>query len=128
MGVSFEGALDDFLGFELVEAGADGGVARMPITDRVRQRFGVVHGGAHAALAEMLASEATVAAVADPDKLVMGSSNFTTFLRPVTEGTVTARARALHRGRTSWVWDVELSGDDGRLCAVSRVTIAVRER
>lgn len=128
MGVSFEGALDDFLGFELVKAGADGAVARMPVTDRVRQRFGVVHGGAHAALAEMLASEATVAALADPSKLVVGSSNFTTFLRPVTEGSVTAHARALHSGRTSWVWDVELRADDGRLCAVSRVTIAVRER
>ena len=56
----------------------------------------------------------------------MGLSNQTSFLRPVTEGTINAVARARHRGRTTWVWEVELTDDDGRLCALTRVTVAVR--
>ena len=56
----------------------------------------------------------------------MGLSNQTSFLRPVTEGSINAVARARHRGRTTWVWEVELTDDDGRLCALTRVTVAVR--
>jgi uncharacterized protein (TIGR00369 family) len=57
----------------------------------------------------------------------MGMSNNTTFLRSITAGTIHATARPRHRGRTTWVWDVDISGDDGRVCATSRVTIAVRQ-
>ena len=75
--VAEEDCLDGVLGFEVVSIGDGEAVARFPIRDRVRQRFGLVHGGAYAALAEMLATEATVAhgeardrlAVADRDDL-----------------------------------------------------------
>jgi uncharacterized protein (TIGR00369 family) len=53
-------------------------------------------------------------------------SNQTSFLRPITAGTIHAEARCRHRGRTTWVWDVDFTDDEGRLCALSRVTIAVR--
>ena len=53
-------------------------------------------------------------------------ANNTSFLRPITEGTVHGTAVAIHRGRTSWVWDVEMRDDQDRLCATSRVTIVVR--
>jgi uncharacterized protein (TIGR00369 family) len=56
----------------------------------------------------------------------MGLSNNTSFLRPITAGTIHAEARVLHRGRTTWLLDVEITDDDGRRCALSRVTIAVR--
>jgi 1,4-dihydroxy-2-naphthoyl-CoA hydrolase len=56
----------------------------------------------------------------------MGQSNHTSFLRPVSEGTIHAEATAKHRGRTSWVWEVEFRDDQGRLCALSRVTTALR--
>jgi 1,4-dihydroxy-2-naphthoyl-CoA hydrolase len=98
------------------------------VTDAVRQRVGLVHGGAYAALAEMLASEATVAQVLDEGMIGVGLSNDSKFLRPVSAGTVTATATRLHRGRTTWVWDVTFTDDEGRVCAASRVTIAVRER
>jgi 1,4-dihydroxy-2-naphthoyl-CoA hydrolase len=125
----FEATLDGTLGFELLEIRPDRVVGRMPVTDRVRQRRGLVHGGAYAALAELLASEATAANVdGGDDLLVMGASNHTSFLRPVTEGTVTGRGRPLHRGRSSWIWDIDLTDDGGRPCAVARVTIAVRRR
>jgi uncharacterized protein (TIGR00369 family) len=58
--------------------------------------------------------------------MATGMSNLTTFVRPITEGTVHALATRLHRGRTTWVWDVRMSDDAERICAVTRMTIAVR--
>ena len=117
--------LDGVLGFELLEIGADHASARFEVQNRHRQPFGIVHGGVYAALAESLASVATYNQVKDDGKLAVGSSNFTSFLRPVTEGVVTAEARAIHSGRTSWVWEVEFTNAEGTRCAVSRVTLAV---
>ncbi len=57
----------------------------------------------------------------------MGMSNQTSFLRPITEGTVHALARRRHRGRTTWLWEVDITDDAGRLCAAVRMTIAVRD-
>jgi uncharacterized protein (TIGR00369 family) len=102
--------------------------ARMPVVPGVCQPMGIVHGGVYAAIAETLASMGTADGVLDRGHVPLGMSNNTSFLRPVSEGNVHARAEAFHRGRTSWVWDVEMRNDAGKLCATSRVTIAVRER
>ncbi len=126
--VAEDDCLDGVLGFEVVEIGEERAVARFPIRDRVRQRFGLVHGGAYAALAEMLATEATVASVYPNGFAAMGISNDTSFLKPARGETITATARRRHGGRTTWVWEVDHVDDEGRLCAVSRVTIAVRPR
>jgi len=99
--------------------------AEMPVGSQVLQRYGIVHGGAYAALAETVTSRAT-AEVVGPELGAFGQSNHTSFLRPVSAGLVRAVARARHRGRTSWVWEVEMQDAEGRLCALSRVTIAVR--
>ena len=90
------------------------------------QPFGILHGGALAALAESICSVATYNAVKDDAMLAMGQANDTAFLRPISAGHVTATARRRHGGRTTWVWDVEFADDDGRICALSRMTIAVR--
>jgi len=120
--------LDGVLGFEVVEIAEDHAVARFPVQDRVRQRFGLVHGGAYAALAEMLATEATVAHVYKDGFAAMGVSNDTSFLKPARGAFITARARRRHRGRTTWVWEIDHTDGEDRLCAISRVTIAVRPR
>lgn len=120
--------LDAMLGFRFLGATADTASGEAPFAHRVSQRFGVAHGGVYAALAELVASEGTNQNVWAGGDAGMGSSNNTTFMRPVSSGTIHARGRAIHRGRTSWVWDVEMTDDDGRLCAVSRVTLAVRPR
>jgi 1,4-dihydroxy-2-naphthoyl-CoA hydrolase len=120
--------LDGVLGFEVLELSDEEAVARFPIQDRVRQRFGLVHGGAYAALAEMLATEATVRVVYPQGHAAMGIANDTSFLRAARGEWITARGRARHRGRTTWVWEIDHSDDEGRLCAVSLVTIAVRPR
>ncbi|MDQ3849638.1 MAG: PaaI family thioesterase [Actinomycetota bacterium] len=111
-----------------VDAFGDGLVrAHVPVRDEIRQPFGLVHGGVLATIAESLASLGTLHG-SPADHVPLGMSNHTTFLRPIADGTVHATATALHRGRTTWVWDVEMSDDDGRRCAVTRMTIAVRPR
>ena len=113
-------------GIEVLELGEQRAEARMPVTPAILQPFGLVHGGALATLAEQLASQATLEVVLADGEVAIGQSNYTTFLRPIAEGTVRAEAIRLHRGRTSWLWDVRMSDDDGRLCALSRITLAVR--
>ena len=120
------GTLDDVLGFELLEADPDRCRARFAAEKRVQQPLGLVHGGAYAALAESMVSATTHLAVEADGNLAVGQSNSTSFFRPATEGTVHAEGTPIHRGRTSWVWDVRFTDDDDRLLAVSRVTIAVR--
>ena len=123
-----KGSLDDLLGFEGYEFdGEEIATARMPVHDGVKQPFGIVHGGAYASLAESLVSRATFEGSGE-GMIAMGQANESIFLRPIRSGTINARARALHRGRTSWVWDVEMTDDEGRLCATSRLIIAVRPR
>jgi uncharacterized protein (TIGR00369 family) len=69
---------------------------------------------------------ATGIAVAAEGDTAMGLANSTSFLRPITKGLIHARATRVHRGRTTWVWDVRFSDDDDHTCAVTRMTIAVR--
>jgi 1,4-dihydroxy-2-naphthoyl-CoA hydrolase len=121
-------SLDGVLGFRVTELGEEEARAEAPVTDALRQRFGLVHGGVYAALAEMLATEATVHGVWERGERAMGLSNATNFFRPIEEGAIHAHARRLHGGRTTWVWDVALRDDAGRLCAAARVTVAVRPR
>lgn len=110
----------------MLESGPERARGRVPAVNRVKQPFGLVHGGTYAALAESLASRATAEAVAEEGNLAMGLSNNTSFVRPVTDGYVNADAICRHRGRTTWLWEVEFTDDQGRLCALSRVTMAVR--
>lgn len=118
--------LDRVLGFDLVELGAESARATAEVGDEHRQPYGIVHGGVYAALAESVASAATAAGVYDDGKIAMGMSNFVTFMRPISSGTIHAQAIRKHGGSTTWVWEVEMTDDQGRLCASSRVTVAVR--
>ena len=102
--------------------------AQVVVRDEVKQPMGLVHGGLYASIAESITSSATATAVwREHGSIAMGMSNQTSFLRPITEGTVHAHARRRHRGRTTWLWEVDITDDAGHLCAVVRMTIAVRD-
>jgi uncharacterized protein (TIGR00369 family) len=127
-GHRFTEGFDGLYGLELTELG-DGVVrGRVLVHDQLKQAAGLVHGGVYAAIAESLASIATAVAVAEDGRTAMGLSNQTSFLRPITEGTIEAVAVAKHRGRTTWIWEVEMTDQHGRLCVLTRMTIAVRPR
>ena len=101
--------------------------AEVPVRDELHQPAGHVHGGVLASIAESITSMATWFAVQCEGKSAQGLSNQTSFLRPILGGTIHAVARRRHRGRTTWVWEVDITDDEGRLCALVRMTIAVRE-
>jgi 1,4-dihydroxy-2-naphthoyl-CoA hydrolase len=119
----FEG----LFGLEILTVSEDEVTARVPVRDELKQVAGLVHGGVYASIAESIASIATWYAVQADGRSALGLSNQTSFLRPILDGTIHAVARRRHRGRTTWVWDVEISDDEQRLCALVRMTIAVRE-
>jgi uncharacterized protein (TIGR00369 family) len=125
--VAYERTLESVLKRETQEMTEDRVVSTMSVDDQpLLQPMGIVHGGVYATLAEGMTSEATFRAVYPDGNIAVGMSNQTSFLRPITGGTIHAEARRRHRGRTTWLWEVDFTDDDGRLCALTRVTIAVR--
>jgi 1,4-dihydroxy-2-naphthoyl-CoA hydrolase len=117
---------NDLLGLEVTAWEDDVVRGTLEVRDELLQPAGLVHGGVYASVAETLASIATHVAVSQDGRAAMGLSNQTSFLRPITEGHVNAEARVRHRGRTTWVWEVDFTDDQGRLCSLCRMTIAVR--
>jgi 1,4-dihydroxy-2-naphthoyl-CoA hydrolase len=118
---------DRLYGLVIDECGDDVVRGHVAVREELTQPVGFVHGGVYASIAEALASLGTNVAVSEEGMLALGMANDSSFLRPVTGGTIHGVARPRHRGRTRWVWDVELTDGDGRSCALSRVTIAVRQ-
>jgi 1,4-dihydroxy-2-naphthoyl-CoA hydrolase len=114
------------IGTRWIDFDPDNARAEIAVEKRHLQPFGIVHGGVYATLAESICSAATYNAVREDGMVAMGQSNDTTFLRSIGEGKITATAKTRHRGRTTWVWDVEMTDGEGRVCALSRMTIAVR--
>ena len=130
MSTLFEGwpvGFDRLYGLELLSCSDEEARAQVKVRDELRQPAGLVHGGVFASIAETLASMATWVAVHEQGQSAQGLSNQTSFLRPIVDGTIHAVARRRHRGRTTWVWEVEITDDADRLCALVRMTIAVRE-
>jgi len=123
---TLDGTLDEVLGFETLEVGPELARSRAKVGRHLQQPLGLVHGGVYATMAESIASHATYMAVAAEGKIAVGLANQTSFMRPILSGHVNAEARRRHRGSTTWIWDVEMTDDEGRLCALSRMTIAVR--
>ncbi len=119
---------DALYGLELTEVEEGRIAARVAVRDELKQLAGLVHGGVYASIAESIASLGTQLGVASRGLVATGLSNQTSFLRPITEGTIHAVAIARHRGRTTWVWEVEITDDQGRLCVLTRMTVAARER
>jgi 1,4-dihydroxy-2-naphthoyl-CoA hydrolase len=118
---------DGLYGLEVLAISDEEVTARVRVRDELRQPAGLVHGGVFASIAESITSMATWLAVQPDGRSAQGLSNQTSFLRPIVDGTIHAVARRRHRGRTTWVWEVEITDDQDRLCALVRMTIAVRE-
>jgi 1,4-dihydroxy-2-naphthoyl-CoA hydrolase len=127
--IAVECSFDARYGLEIVaeDVGAGGGVtARVPVRPKLLNARGVVHGGVFASIAEAIASRGTALAVVPEGRAAMGLSNDTTLVAPVSGGALHADAQVRARGEGEWVWAVETRDDTGRLCAFSRVTVAVR--
>jgi 1,4-dihydroxy-2-naphthoyl-CoA hydrolase len=119
---------DELIGTEWLSDEPERARVRIEVRDDLKQPVGLLHGGVLSTLVETVCSGATFRQVREEGMAAIGQSLDISFLRPITEGTVTVDARPRHRGRTSWVWEVEASDAEGRLCALARMTIAIRPR
>ncbi|MEW5249243.1 hotdog fold thioesterase [Microbulbifer sp. 2201CG32-9] len=113
------------LGMVFTELGDGHLTATMPVDRRTRQPQGILHGGASVVLAETLGSVAANLVVDAASFYCVGQEINANHLRPVAEGLVTGTARPVHIGRSSQVWEIHISDPRGKLCCISRITMAV---
>ncbi len=116
------------LGIVFTGAGEDWLRATMPVDERTRQPFGLLHGGASVVLAETLGSMAGNLCVDADSQVCVGLEINANHLRAVRHGLVTGTARALHVGRSTQVWDIVIENELGQRTCVSRLTLAVVPR
>lgn len=112
------------LGIEFVEVGDDFLRARVPVDERTRQPFGLLHGGVSVVLAETLGSIGAYYASPEGHHSV-GLDINANHIRAATSGWVTGTARPVHVGRTTQVWQIDMVNDAGELTCVSRITMAI---
>jgi 1,4-dihydroxy-2-naphthoyl-CoA hydrolase len=116
------------LGIEILELSALRVVATMPVDDRTRQPYGLLHGGASIALAETVASFGATASIDRDRYLAVGQEINGNHLRPKLHGVVRATGVPVHVGRSTQVWSIEIADEEGRLVCISRCTMAIIER
>lgn len=114
----------DLLDIVFTEVGEDYLVGTMPVDARTHQPFGILHGGASCVLAETLGSVAGNLACA-PDTACVGLDINANHISKVSSGLVTGKAKAVHVGRQTQVWQIDIHNEDGRLVCTSRLTLAV---
>lgn len=117
--------LQESLGIQVTELTPTRVVATMPVDDRTRQPFGLLHGGASVALAETVASLGAFANIDGHSFAAVGVEINANHLRAKRDGTVRGTATPIHLGRTTQVWSVEIVDEDERLICVSRCTLAI---
>ena len=118
--------MDTNLGIEICEIGPDFLKMRMPVTDRVRQPLGLVHGGANCVLAESAGSIASWLCIDQNTQVALGLEINANHLRSVREGAVIATCRPIHLGRQTHVWDIKITDESsGKLTCVSRLTVQI---
>jgi 1,4-dihydroxy-2-naphthoyl-CoA hydrolase len=120
--------MGDFLGIEIMDVGDNFLKARMPVNERTRQPYGLLHGGASAVLAETLGSFAS-ALVIDPEQFIcVGLEINANHVKGVREGYVFGTVVPLHIGGTTHVWDIRIIDSQENLVCVSRLTVAILKK
>ena len=120
--------MGEFLGMEWVEFGDDYLVMRMPVDDRTKQPYGMLHGGASCALAETIGSLASHF-VMDADKFIcVGLEINANHIRSARSGYVTATCMPLHIGASTHVWDIKIHDESKKLICISRLTVAILKK
>jgi 1,4-dihydroxy-2-naphthoyl-CoA hydrolase len=112
------------LGIEFLEVGDDFITARVPVDERTKQPYGLLHGGVSVVLAETLGSCGAAFSAPEGHRAV-GLDINANHLKGVTSGWVTGITRPVHIGRTTQVWQIEMRSDAGELTCVSRITMAI---
>ena len=126
-GVAHTG-LPTTLGIEIIEMTPERVVATMPVDERTRQPFGLLHGGASIALAETVASFGAASLIDRERYTAVGQEINGNHLRPKFDGLVRAVGKPVHVGRSTQVWSIEIRDEQERLVCISRCTMAIVEK
>ena len=114
--------LMDTLNIKYTEVGKDYLVATMPVNEKVHQPMGLLHGGASVALAESVASPASLLFV-DPDKFeIKGIEISANHLKSKRDGIVTATAKIIHKGKTTHLWEIKIVDEEGEMISLCKLT------
>ncbi|MCM3663301.1 hotdog fold thioesterase [Mesobacillus subterraneus] len=116
------------LGIEITDLQKGKVTATMPVDERTRQPFGLLHGGASVALAETVASVGAFELVDKENEVVVGLEINANHIRAKKDGMVTAVGTVMHQGRTTMVWDIKITDEEDQLICISRCTMAVIKR
>lgn len=120
--------MSEYLGIEWVEIGDNFIKARMPVNERTRQPYGLLHGGASCVLAETVGSVASAMVIDHKKFYCVGLEINANHVRGAKQGFVTGKASPLHLGSTTHVWDVRITDEDEKLICVSRLTVVIIPR
>ncbi|MCE7070002.1 MULTISPECIES: hotdog fold thioesterase [Dyadobacter] len=121
-----QNTISNHLGIEFTEIGNDYITARMPVDKRTHQPFGILHGGASVVLAETLGSIASFLCLPDPDKQhAVGLEINANHIRSARAGFVYGTVRPIHLGRTTHIWDIQITNEERKLVCISRLTVAI---
>jgi 1,4-dihydroxy-2-naphthoyl-CoA hydrolase len=124
--IPLENTFEGFLDLDWLELTAESAHVQFKVRENLKQPLGLLHGGIYAAVAETVASVATVNNVWREGFIGSGLSNYASFLRPVTDGLVDVRAGLRGHDDREWLWNHEFRDERENLCALVEVTIAVR--
>jgi len=121
----FKKNMTGFLDIEATALTDNSIIARMPVTEKVMQPFGILHGGASVVLAESVGSVASNLMIDMDKKMGVGLEINANHLRPVSTGYVYATCTPLHIGAKTHVWDIKIHNEKQALVCISRLTIAI---
>lgn len=116
LGIEFTGIGDDYL------------EATMPVDHRTIQPMGILHGGAHVVLAETLGSVAASLTIDLDNQQVVGLEINANHLKSVNSGKVTGISKPIHLGKSTQVWEIKICNELGKLCCISRITMAILDK
>jgi len=116
------------LGMEWVTIGDTFMQMRMPVDERTKQPYGLLHGGASCALAETIGSVASYFVIDNEKFICVGLEINANHIRSATKGFVTATCMPLHIGASTHVWDIKITDERDKLICVSRLTVAVLKK
>jgi 1,4-dihydroxy-2-naphthoyl-CoA hydrolase len=121
-------SLSDHLGIEFVAVGENSITAKMPVDDRTRQPMGLLHGGASVVLAETLGSIAALHCVNTETHSIVGLEINANHIKSAKSGWVYGEVKPIHIGRSTHIWQIEITNEGGQLMCISRITIAVLQK
>lgn len=125
---SSNGCMVSHIGIEYTEIGEDYLCGKMPVDERTKQPFGLLHGGANVTLAETLGSAAANLYLDDKNEYAVGLEINANHLKSATNGFVYGKATAIHIGKKTQVWEIKITNEDNKLSCISRLTMAILQK